>query len=362
MHSSVIFIAIVFRVTDICKNKEIMGTLSGRIRAFEKLGEKLEEWCAVPHKVEAIQRTLTANPWFRTEDIVKAMLNLRPWLSRESLETWCAQYEIGDRPDIRARVALIMAGNLPLVNFHDALAVLIQGHQLLAKTSSRDPFLFPFLMEELISIYPEFSRDIQCEAGMLKDFDAVIATGSDNSSRYFSYYFGKYPHIIRHNRSSVGILSGTETDAEIDAFGSDVFDYFGLGCRSISLFLIPEWMDSTRLAAAWKSYAYVGDHSSYFNNYEYRKAILLINSRPHLDSGFFLLEESCNLHSPIGVLNVGRYRNEEDLCELRMKFSGQTQVTYGYGSGLTLPGTGQSPGLTDYPDGIDTMKFLKNWR
>jgi len=352
----------VFHVTDICKNNEIMATLSQRIRAFEILGDMLDEWCTAPQDVDAIQKTVSVNPWFREEDIVKALQNLRPWLTRESLEEWCAAYVIEDRPDIRARVALVMAGNIPLVNFHDALAILIQGHQLLSKTASRDPFLFPALAQELIKINPDFERDIQCENGLLKDFDAVIATGSNNATRYFSYYFGKYPHIIRHNRSSIAVLDGTETDEQIEAFGADVFDYFGMGCRNISLFLLPENMDVTRLAGAWKSWTSIGNHGSYFNNYEYRKAVLLINSRPHLDSGFFLMEENESLHSPIGVLHYARYRNPKHLQNMLGELAADTQVCYGFQDERVLPGTGQAPALMDYPDGVDTMAFLKNWR
>jgi hypothetical protein len=277
-------------------------------------------------------------------------------LTTENLKEWTSRYTIPDHPENVLNAGVIMAGNIPLVGFHDFISVLITGNRIIAKPSTRDEDLISFISKLLIEINPEFNDRIEFRKGYLSDFNLVIATGSNNSSRYFEYYFGKYPHIIRKNRNSVAILEGDETDKELKMLGTDVFSYFGLGCRNISKIFIPSGFDIEKLAAAWSSFSSLPDHTKYANNYDFYKAVFLVNKESFKDLGFLLLKESADLFSPVAVLNYEYYSSIDEVrtgTELE-----RDKIQCIIGRKYLQFGTSQSPKLWDYADGIDTVEFL----
>ena len=257
----------------------------------------------------------------------------------------------------------MLSGNIPAVGFHDILSVLIAGHSASIKLSSQDAALPLWLIQELKRIEPRFSDRIQIEE-MLKNKQAYIATGSDNSARYFNYYFGKYPHLIRSNRTSVAILQGNESTADLQALGADIFDYFGLGCRNVSKVFVKNQRQLTDLLDALESYSWVGNHHKYFNNYEYNKSIYLVNRTTHLDNGFLLLRESTDLVSPIGVLFYEIYADQQELKAKLKELDAKIQCVVGNQT-MELPGIipfgqTQCPQPWDYADGVDTLQFLSD--
>ena len=252
-----------------------------------------------------------------------------------------------------------VAGNIPLAGFHDLLSILVSGHALMAKLSSKDSVLPTFLADKLVEIEPKFAPAISL-VPRLRGFDAVIATGSDNSARYFQYYFGKYPHIIRKNRTSCAILEGTENDEELRLLGKDVFSYFGLGCRNVSKIFVPEDFDPVRLVNAWDVYVDIIHHHKYHNNYDYQKSILLVNKIPFYDSGFVILQENEKLVSPISVVYLQRYTNLDALTTHLDEIEEKVQCIVGKTRPANVPfGQAQEPELWDYADAVDTMKFLE---
>jgi hypothetical protein len=255
----------------------------------------------------------------------------------------------------------MLSGNIPAVGFHDLLSVLISGHTACVKLSSQDAALPLWFIQELKKIEPRFSDRIQVE-DMLKNKQAYIATGSDNSARYFNYYFGKYPHLIRSNRTSVAILQGDESKADLQALGKDIFDYFGLGCRNVSKVFVKNQGQLTDLLDALESFSWVGNHHKYFNNYEYNKSIYLVNRTPHLDNGFLLLKESTDLVSPIGVLFYEIYSEEQELKTKLKDLDTKIQCVVGNPAmdlqGIIPFGQTQCPQPWDYADGVDTLQFL----
>jgi hypothetical protein len=255
-----------------------------------------------------------------------------------------------------------MAGNIPLVGFHDFLSVLIAGHVAVIKLSSKDTVLLRWLIGLLLEIAPAFKDQIDI-AERLQNFDAVIATGSDNSSRYFEYYFGKYPHIIRKNRTSVAILTGKETPEQIAVLGNDVFSYFGLGCRNVSKVFIPEGYTFETLLRPWEPRNPIIHHHKYCNNYDYQKSILLVNCVPFLDNGFILLQQSEKMVSPISVLYYETYSDDQSLAATLAKHADKIQCITGLHALATVaPGQSQFPALTDYPDQVDVLEFLAELR
>lgn len=277
-------------------------------------------------------------------------------LSYNKLLKWTERYPALEEQSRPRDVAVIMAGNIPLVGFHDFLSVLISGNRIIAKTSSKDPDLIVFIGDILGEINPSFREMIMFTDGQLKEFDAVIATGSDNSSRYFEYYFRKYPHIIRRNRNSIGIIEGNETGAELSGLGADIFLYFGLGCRSISKIWVPEGYDVKALAESWSEYAYLINHNKYANNYDYNKAIFIVNRDKYIDTGFLLCRDDSRLASPVSVLHYEYYystdsviRETEQLRDSIQCIAGRNHIPFG---------RTQMPELWDYADGVDTLEFL----
>jgi hypothetical protein len=249
-----------------------------------------------------------------------------------------------------------MAGNVPLVGFHDFLSVLITGNNVLAKLSSNDTQLLPFLANYLISIEPEFKDCISFSEKKLTNFDAVIATGSNNTARYFDYYFGKYPHIIRKNRNSVAILTGNETPQQLEALANDVFRYFGLGCRNVSKIFIPENYDFDTFFNGMFSWKELINNNKYIDNYDYNKAVYLMSKMNLLDNEFLLLKHDEEYASPISVVFYEFYK---DLDKLNNKLSEESEHIQCIISEEHIPfGTAQTPNLWDYADGVDTVAFL----
>jgi hypothetical protein len=263
-------------------------------------------------------------------------------------------------PKTSIKVGLVMAGNIPLVGFHDLLSVLISGHIAHVKFSSQDSFLMQFMINEIKSISEEMSKHIVLVERM-NDADAIIATGSDNSARYFKHYFASKPHIIRQNRTAIAVLNGEETKEELKAFGDDYFQYFGLGCRNVSKVYVPKGYELPRLIDALLGYEKVLDHHKYRNNYDYNKSIYLVNKESHLDSGFFMMRESEELVSPISVLFYEYYSSPAELDLVLATNSEKIQCVVSanawYEGSLPL-GKAQNPELWDYADGVDTLEFL----
>ena len=253
-----------------------------------------------------------------------------------------------------------MAGNIPLVGFHDLLCVLVSGHILLAKPSSEDTVLMTWVAGQLVEIEPRLREFIRF-APRLNAADAYIATGSDNTARYFEYYFGRKPNLIRRNRTSLAILTGRETDHDLGLLGEDIFRYYGLGCRNVSKLYAPAGYSFVPLLDALQPWHHVLDHHRYQNNYDYNKSILLVNQTPHLDNSFLLLTASPQLVSPISVVHYGAYQHEVDLADQLTDVAAQTQCLVSAGRrypGSFAFGQAQHPGVADYADGIDTMQFL----
>lgn len=304
------------------------------------------------------------NPWFTRDFLSFSFASLSEMLEESKLREWVDAYpEISSSHLNRLNVGIIMAGNIPLVGFHDYLAVVFSGHRGVIKMSSKDEKLLPVVHDLLGFCDPEISGSATLSSGPLKDIDAVIATGSDNSSRYFDYYFGKYPHIIRMNRNSAAVLTGDETPEEYKKLADDIFLYFGMGCRNISKIFIPRGFNIPRMLDNFESYSYLYNHNKYANNYDYHKAIYLVNLVKHYDTGYLLLKEDPGYSSPVGVLYYEYY---ESLSRLKSRLKNDEHKIQCIVArpGFILPavpfGKSQSPGLNDYADNADTLKFLLN--
>ena len=279
-------------------------------------------------------------------------------LTPPDLERWLSAYDLNNNKP--KTVALIMAGNIPLVGFHDFLSTLITGNKVLVKLSSNDKILLPFIAEYLIEAEPLLKDQISFSEGKLEDFDAVIATGSDNTSRYFEHYFGKKPNIIRRNRNSVAILSGNETNEELAALGEDIFRYYGLGCRSVSKLFVPINYKFDTLFEALYPFNRIIDQHKYANNYDYNKAVYLMSLFKILENGFLMLKEDKNYASPIATVFYEFYESPEEL-KIRLtneKDRIQCLVANGFMADEVPFGQTQKPSLTDYADNIDTVDFL----
>lgn len=332
--------------------------ITTRINSFVSLGQVLRSMPAEQLKTLA-DKTANQNPWFTHENIKFALKEISQSLTAENLTDWISQYSFNaTKPKT---IAIIAAGNIPLVGFHDVMSILIAGHVALVKLSSKDTILLPYMAEELFSINPAFKSLITFSEERISGFDAVIATGSDNTSRYFNYYFDKYPHIIRKNRSSCAILTGFENKFELAELRKDVFSYFGLGCRNVSKIYIPKGYDLTTLLDAWGDEHTIIHHHKYANNYNYQKSILLVNKVPFLDNGYVLLKESPQIVSPIAVLHYEEYESDSALQANIQGNQAKIQCIVGNHQLATVGfGTAQSPQLGDYADQIDTLAFIQN--
>ncbi|MCX6215131.1 acyl-CoA reductase [Spirosoma sp.] len=345
--------------------------LSERLHTFVALGDFLRSANAQPELTEIVQQAYYKNNWFTPENSQNALSAIaNEFLTADKLSAWINQYDIklDEDPTQQARiVGVVMAGNIPAVGFHDMLCVLMSGHKLLAKLSSQDFVLIHYLIQKLKEIDPRFSDLIE-EADRLNAAEAYIATGSNNTARYFEYYFAKKPNIIRKNRTSVGLLMGEENEDEFLKLGHDISDYYGLGCRNVSTILVPEGpngepYDFTPMLRTLEPQVsiYLNNHK-YQNNYDYNKSIYLINAVPHLDNGYLLLTENDALVSPISVVYFQTYKTQADATAWLDTHAEQIQVVASAQSWYPRSvafGQTQRPGLNDYADGVDTMAFLK---
>jgi hypothetical protein len=309
------------------------------------------------------ERMHHSNGWFTFENTQLALLGIANMLEESTIRPWWNAIEHEFPTEKLHSVGVIMAGNIPAVGFHDFLCILLSGNCVSAKLSSEDLVLIPALAAMLCAIEPEFTSRINFTQERLPKIDAIIATGSNNSSRYFEYYFSKYPNIIRKNRTSVAVLTGNESPTELSALGQDIFRYFGLGCRNVSFLYVPNDFKPDTFYEAIEGWNVLSLHKKYLNNYEYSKAIYLVNAVPHFDNNFLLLREDDSLHSPLAVIHFKRYA---DVDALKMELDAkQDQIQCIVASPLTGLsnidfGNSQNPGPADYADQIDTMKFLAN--
>ncbi|MFD0932196.1 acyl-CoA reductase [Psychroflexus salinarum] len=340
-------------------------TLQTRIEAFSKLGISLQNYVDSNDSSSNFSQKLTnvirnaelQNAWFTQDQIHSALQEWTKALTKENLSNWLQAYTIEEFS--KKRVAVVMAGNIPLVGFHDFLSVLITGHHFVGKLSSNDSLLIPFLAEELIAMQPEFKSKIEFTKDRLPEFDAVIATGSNNTARYFEYYFKDKPHIIRKNRNSIVVLDGTESKEELEKLGDDIFKYFGLGCRNVSKLFVPQDYDFDDFFKAMFNYKDIINHHKYANNYDYNKAVYLMSSVKLLDNGFLILKEDEQFSSPIGVLFYENYSNKAQLKQRLEKEKENIQCIVGKDKFADANfGQAQHPKLSDYADGVDTIKFL----
>jgi len=293
------------------------------------------------------------NGWFTLDIIRQSLGNLSNWLTETQLRDWSAAYHFSETPKT---VAIIMAGNIPLVGFHDFLCVLMSGHRAMIKLSSDDDLLLPLLVHYLEHFYPEINTFVSFEKGALRNFDAVIATGSNNSLLHFQAYFDKYPNLLRHNRTSVAVLNGSESKEEMTLLGKDIFTYFGRGCRNVTHLIVPENYDFATFFESIVVFGDVVNNKKYGNNYDYNKSIHLMNLEKFLDNNFVLLKESESLHAPLSMLYFHSYQNDAEIADYLEKYRSDIQCVVGKNY---LPfGAAQCPSLIDYADDVDTMQWL----
>lgn len=299
------------------------------------------------------------NAWFTPQFTRQAVIAMGEMLRKDELSVWFDQWK-ANSDVIQKKIGLILAGNIPLVGLHDIICVLASGHVALIKQSSQDQKLIPVLLRKLTEAEPGFADSIQY-VDRLEGYDAVIATGSNNSSRYFEYYFANVPHIIRKNRNSVAVLTGNETREQLKALGNDIFDYFGLGCRNVSKIYIPAGFDFSKFFEAIEEFNTLADHHKYFNNYEYSKSIFLVNNEAHFDNGFVLVKKDSRLASALAVLHYEEYTDLKAVADQLQEQSEAIQCVVSespvLSTGLRF-GEAQHPKLWDYADGINTMDFL----
>lgn len=305
-----------------------------------------------------------SNPWFTPEFVRYSFASIADSLEQDNLKKWVAAYpELNSKPSQILKVGVIMSGNIPMVGFHDFISVLISGHKFIGRLSSKDDKLLPAIAKILLQINNSFRQNIEFTDNYMKGTDAVIATGSDNSSRYFDYYFGKNPHIIRKNRNSAAILTGNETSRQLITMADDIFMYFGLGCRNVSKLFLPEGYDIPALLQYFEHYSYLGNHNKYANNYEYQRALYLVNQVPHYDTGFLLLKEDTGFSSPVGCLYYEFYNDTSLLINHLKKEKDKIQCIATKSTGFykrVKLGSTQKPMLWEYADNVDTIKFLLN--
>lgn len=332
-------------------------TLLERIDGLAELGTRLQNLSDETKKGLCL-RANQENPWFTGSNIALALNGIGEFLEKEKLQRWLSVYSIENTQP--KKIGIAMAGNIPMVGFHDLLCVLVTGSIAVVKLSSQDSVLMKFVCEQLKEINPFFTNQILFE-DRLKDVDAVIATGSDNTARYFEYYFRNIPHLIRKNRSSCAVIMGEETEKELIELGKDVFSYFGLGCRNVSKLYLPEGFDIKRLMKAWEVYHEVVNHHKYSNNYTYQRTILLMNLIHFYDNGSVILIENDSLVSPIAMLYYEYYQTLDDLKTKIERQEEKIQCIVSangwYNKGVPF-GRAQHPQVWDYADNVDTIKFL----
>ncbi|MGF1563950.1 MAG: acyl-CoA reductase [Flavobacteriales bacterium] len=344
-------------------------TLNQTTAAFVRLGKYFSAFGQAPEEREhadnldlamlsrfdeLIVREKFHNGWFTEENVRRSFAALGSAMTEEGFSSWLSSYRIDQiQPK---KVGLILAGNIPLVGFHDVLSTLMCGHTAVIKTSRDDNRLLPSVLDLLFSIEEGFKEQVVYVAMKLPEIDAIIATGSGNTARHFDYYFRHLPRVIRRNRTSVAVLDGTETDGELAALGHDIFDYFGLGCRNVTKLYIPVDFDLDRIFGALFAFRETGQHNKYANNYDYHKALWLLNQEDLIENGFLIVKEDPALVSPVGSLFYERY---SDLALVERTLTERADELQCVVSHRHIPfGGAQQPKLNDYADGVDTIDFL----
>lgn len=342
-----------------------------RIGVFVRLGKDLRNvtamWRENPSSMpdvwrRTMEKSERENGWFTPENQIKALEGLSVLLSEQSVREGLAPYDSQFPVSRPKTVAVIMAGNIPAVNFADFLYVILSGHRFVGKLSSADTLWLPFLAGEITELAPELKPFIRFETDTIRDsFDAVIATGSGNTARYFEYYFGRYPHIIRKNRTSVAVLTGRETPQQREALGRDISDFYGLGCRNVSKLFVPEGYDFIPLLQTLESFTSLSENHKYVNNYEYHRSLLLLNGDPFFDNGIFLLHRNEKWGAPVGKVFYEYYTDQNELHAKLLRHEEQIQCTVAADGDFPRRvdfGKSQIPCFNDFPDGIDVMQFL----
>lgn len=315
------------------------------------------------HWHSVFEKAQRENQWFTAENCEMSLQAIIDnYMNPEKLETWLKKYEIPPKPT-QKNIGLVLAGNLPLVGFHDILCVLACGHTPQIKYATKDTVLTKYLVHQLQLLDNEHLFSI-IEAPILKKFDAIIATGSTNTGRYFEYYFRKVPHIIRKNRVSVAVLTGKETEAEIALLGTDIFSYFGLGCRNVSKIFVPTHFDFTFFLDNLQDFDVVMLHHKYKNNYDYNRSLLLLNQTEHYAADHIMVTCNAQVSAPTSVLHYQFYENEDELTDLILDQYSDIQCIVSnpkrYDGNCIAFGQAQYPQLWDYADNTDTMQFLLN--
>ncbi|SDL31256.1 acyl-CoA reductase [Kriegella aquimaris] len=350
-----------------------MVHIQHKVKAFIKLGSFLKEYCEYSKKPidlvgingsnlaqfhEKVTLATHKNGWFSQENINFSLLQWSELLTENNLDEWLGNYNLA--ANNYKTVAIIMAGNIPLVGFHDFLSVILTGNSALIKQSSNDDVLLPFLADYLIQSDPSFKDNILFTEGKLENYDAVIATGSNNTARYFEHYLGKKPNIIRKNRNSIAVLTGNESTDELHALGEDIFQYYGLGCRSVSKIFVPVGYNFDTFFKAIYSYHPIIHRNKYANNYDYNKAVYLMSEFKIFDNEFLILKEDEGYASPIATLFYEFYSDKTALLEKLKQDEEKLQcVVSDWPEMKTVAfGSTQKPSLADYADGLDTVDFL----
>lgn len=301
------------------------------------------------------------NKWFTKNNILTAMNYWADKLANKAeVELWLGKYAEPDSYSEK-KILLILAGNIPAVGFHDVLCTLLSGHRAEIKLSSDDRFLIPWLLEKLSDIIPQWKNRYQFHQGLIKDFDAVIATGSNQSAKTFESYFSNKPRIIRHNRSSIAVIHSDDSNENLQQLANDVFLYFGLGCRNVTTILLPVNFDKQRLFDAFLPWNHLGQHNAFANNHDYYNGYFSLTNEELLDGGFYLLRKHAGIHAPLSVINFQEYSSDEQAIAFITANSNDIQCIVSSKNivdGTVMPGQAQFPALGEYADGVDTMKFL----
>lgn len=346
--------------------------MEARIRLFAQLGKDIrrvcEQWNGNVESLptvwkDVVYKTQDENAWFTPENQLAALRGIAEMLNESDMREALAPYASVFEKTPEKTIAVIMAGNIPAVNFLDFMCVVLAGYKFVGKLSSADAYWLPFLASELTEIEPRLKPYISFEKDAIRQpFDAVIATGSNNTARYFEYYFGRYPHVIRKNRSSVAVLTGNETDSELLDLGKDIFTFFGMGCRNVSKLYVPRNFDFVRLMQQMETFLPLRDNHKYANNYEYHRSIFLLNGDHFYDNNVLLLRENHALAAPVGTAFYEFYDSIDELSAQLWRSETDIQCTVHNGE-KRFPrqvetGNTQCPKLDDYPDGINIFAFL----
>lgn len=339
-------------------------TLKQRIHGFAEVGafinrhfsgKPLEAETQLHQGLDKLVETVQIyNNWFIPKFVNDAIFNIAAFLGEEDL----IEFTNGLQEKEQKTIAIICAGNIPMVCFHDVMCVLLTGNKALIKLSADDAVLMPFFLKLLIHYQPEFEPQILFADGKLGNFDAIIATGSNNTASHLHYYFGKYPNIIRNSRASLAVIKGNETSEDLANLGKDVFQYFGLGCRNVNKLLVPEGYSFNTFFESILDFGFVINNKKYGNNYDYHRAIYLLESYPFLDNNFLMIRESADLHSPVGVLYYKFYKDEADLNAYLDTNKNEIQCVVGKDH---VPfGYSQQPVISEFADNVNTLEFLVN--